>query len=251
MNWMRYMKNLNIFIIILMLSMSFGICTKPMAIVYGDVGDDDEKYDLSDIDDDSEEIDFAAYDPGESVNRAIFAFNKGLDNVIFKPLAKVYEFVVPAWGRDRVSSFFYNLHEPVYFVNHVLQGNEDKASNNVGRFLTNTILGVGGLFDVAREDVSRSTTDFGLTMKKHGVGVGNYIVLPILGPSSTRDFPGFVADSFMDPWDYYVDTATVITRHSIEMLDKRQRKLKLTDQIEDTSLDEYATIRSMYIQNRM
>lgn len=221
------------------------------ALVYGDVGD--EPYDISDIEDEGEEIDFAASDPAESVNRVIFGFNKGLDNMIFKPVAKLYEFLVPEWGRNRVNSFFYNLHEPVYFVNHALQGDADKASKNVGRFLTNTILGVGGLFDVADEandDLHQATTDFGLTMRKHGVGMGSYIVIPILGPSTTRDFPGYIADSFMDPWDYMVDNATIITRHSVELVDKRQRKIKLTDQIEDTSLDEYATIRSMYMQKR-
>ncbi|MDF3047636.1 MAG: mlaA [Candidatus Midichloriaceae bacterium] len=200
-------------------------------------------------------------DDFEGFNRAMFGFNEFLDALLFKPVAHVYETVVPSFARDRVRSVLSNLHEPVYFVNHVLQGEPEKAADTMGRFLTNSTFGLLGFMDIASAaNVKPKPTDFGLTLKKAGVQKGPYLVLPILGPSTLRDASALAVDMAMDPWGYYkfhhvkrhklVRNRALGIRYSVELVDKRQRLLKVLDQIEKTSLDKYSTIRSMYLQKR-
>jgi len=200
-------------------------------------------------------------DEFEGFNRAVFGFNEFLDSILFKPIAHVYEAVVPTFARDVFKSVLSNLHEPVYFVNHVLQGEPEKAADTMGRFLTNSTVGVLGIVDVASAaNIKPKPTDFGLTLKKAGIEKGPYLVLPILGPSSLRDAPSLAVDVLMDPWGYYkfhhvkqhklVRNRVLGIRYSVEFVDKRQRLLKVLDQVDKTSLDKYSTIRSIYLQKR-
>ncbi|MCE2992971.1 MAG: VacJ family lipoprotein [Alphaproteobacteria bacterium] len=221
---------------------------------------DENPYDLSNLEDDDTDsiylsgVDVINYpDEFEPFNRAMFKLNKGLDTAIFNPIAIGYEEVVPEKARHRVTSFLSNLHEPVYFLNHVLQGEPDLAAQNLGRFLVNTMFGLAGLFDVCSDDLNMGErkTDFGLTLKKYGVGHGPYLVMPILGPTSGRDLPGWAVDIVADPFNSYkFDKGFKIARSATEFVNTKQRYRKLLAQLAQTSLDEYATLRSIYLQKR-
>jgi phospholipid-binding lipoprotein MlaA len=195
---------------------------------------------------------YSIEDPFEPFNRGMFMVNKGLDTVIFKPVAHVYRAAIPEVGRDRVDSVLANMKEPVNLVNAVLQGDSDKVSRSVGRFLVNTILGLGGIFDIASlaEGLEPVNEDFGKTLGTYGVETGPYIFLPVIGPSSPRDLVGRGADFFSDPFIYSVHKDGVYVRDGIKFVNTRESLLEATDNIEQTSIDEYATVRSIYAQKR-
>jgi phospholipid-binding lipoprotein MlaA len=194
-------------------------------------------------------------DPLEPTNRAIFGFNEFLDKALIRPLAKVYHFILPNFVEERITVFIRNLGEPLTFVNDVLQGEPDRASVTFSRFVTNTTIGVGGVFDVATDlDLPRHSEDFGQTFGAWGIGEGPYLVLPLLGPSTIRDGFGIAADTFADPVTIGIGEAHVsglsLGRLGLEGLDARARALDMVDQLRRESVDYYATIRSAYRQNR-
>lgn len=209
------------------------------------------KNDLSDIEDYEMHL-TVIKDPLEPLNRGVFTFNKGVDSVLIKPVVTIYHKVTPSWGRDRVSNFVQNLKEPVNIINAILQADPDLLAKSAGRFLTNSIIGLGGLFDVAgtQEELQIENTDFGLTLKKYGFEVGPYLVLPIIGPSSFRDAPCLVANYYADPFNYMVGSNTKIARKGVELIEKRDSLTEVYDNIEQTSIDEYASFRSIYMQKR-
>ena len=203
---------------------------------------DDEEYGEEDI-----------YDPLETWNRGVYEFNDILDSYILKPTARGYRKVVPSWGRERVHSFLRNLTEPVTFVNAVLQLDKDRAFTSFWRFTINSTWGVGGMFDIAgQEGLVYRDEDFGQTLGKYGIGPGPYIVLPLLGPSDARDVVGKVADVFADPFTYILedDEPLLWTRYGVNVIDTREQLLDITDDIDASSFDRYATYRSIFLQNR-
>jgi len=212
------------------------------------------EYDISNLDATSDEVEQEINDPIEPFNRAIYGFNRGLDHLIIRPAAIIYRDLTPDWGKDRVHSAINNMGEPVTAANAILQVDEQLISDTMGRFITNTVLGFGGLIDVAAEadtELSLKKTDFGLTLKKYGVETGPYLMLPILGPSSFRDAPSLAVDYFLDPFNSELfSNDFIIARTGVIGLDKRYNYLELTDHVEKTSLDEYSTYRSIYFQKR-
>ncbi len=194
-------------------------------------------------------------DPLEPTNRAIFGFNEFLDKALIRPLAEVYHFILPNFVEERITVFLRNVGEPLTFVNDMLQGQPNRGGMTLGRFLTNSTLGIGGIFDVASDfDMPRHNEDFGQTFGVWGIGEGPYLVLPILGPSTVRDGFGTAADTFADPVSIGINQANVsglsIGRIAITGLDARARNLEMVDQLRRESLDTYATLRSAYRQNR-
>ncbi len=194
-----------------------------------------------------------ANDPLEPMNRYFFELNRGLDQLLIFPIADTYRGAVPAGIRDSVRNFLDNLLSPVILANDLLQGNVDRASQTWGRFLTNTFVGVGGLFDVS--DIEKHGEDFGQTLAVWGVEEGFYLVLPILGPRPPRDLVGLGVDSFLlDPvywWARSEDAEwLVVTRFVVDGIDFRARNIETLDEIEQSSIDFYATIRSLYRQRR-
>ena len=134
-------------------------------------------------------------DPLESMNRATFAVNDALDTVIMEPVARGYRAVAPEPARKGVRNFLRNLRSPVNIANQLLQGDLEGAGNDLTRFAVNSLVGVGGLFDVAgSEGYEYEREDFGQTLGKWGVDSGPYLVLPLLGPSSFRDATGLAID---------------------------------------------------------
>lgn len=189
-------------------------------------------------------------DPIEPVNRAIYGFNRFLDKIILKPVAKTYRFIVPEKGRKGVTNALRNLTEPVNFLNSVLQGDVNQSFTSFWRFTINSTMGIGGLFDVARlSGLEYRKEDFGQTAGTYGTGTGPFLMLPILGPSNARDTAGLVVDSFTNPFNYLHDDF-VIAHAVIKGIDSRERTLDLVDEIDRISLDPYAATRSLYTQKR-
>lgn len=197
-----------------------------------------------------------ASDPLEPLNRAIFSFNLGLDKALLRPLAAAYNTVLPDPVRDGVRNFLSNLRTPIVLANDVLQGEIGRASDTVGRFLLNSTLGVGGLFDIASDlGFEFHDEDFGQTLAVWGIGEGPYLMLPFLGPSNPRDAIGLAGEYFADPvviWTNNTDREWILyTRTGVDAVDRRSRNVKTLEELERTSLDFYAAVRSLYRQRRL
>jgi len=196
-------------------------------------------------------------DPLENTNRKIFEFNQFVDRNAIVPAAKAYRTALPDPVRDSLRDFLNNLREPLVFVNDTLQGQFDRAGKDVARFVVNSTIGMGGTVDVmGRWGIPYHEEDLGLTFGSWGIPEGPYIVVPILGPSTPRDLGGQVAEGFGDPFNLMV-TGNPYTlywipfvRGAVSGIDQRSRYIETLADIERTSLDYYATIRSLYRQRR-
>ena len=196
----------------------------------------------------------------ESVNRATFKFNQVLDGVVFEPLAKAYR-VLPSPVRAGTSNALDNLSTLVTIPNNLLQGDFKKATVNTGRFIVNTTIGVVGIFDVAEKVgfPEYEKEDYGQTLGVMGVGEGCYVVLPVLGPSTVRDTVGSLANLMGgDAW--YNVTVANDTQHFSDFdyyatragagIDFRAKNIESFDNLEKNSIDFYASVRSLYLQDR-
>jgi phospholipid-binding lipoprotein MlaA len=198
----------------------------------------------------------AVNDPLESMNRMIFEFNEGLQDVLLRPIAKFYNANVNLTVRLGISNFLYNLSSPVIFANDLLQGEFERALTTFGRAFINTTIGIVGLADVASElGAERHNEDFGQTLAVYGVGEGFYLVLPIFGPSSPRDAIGkLVIDSYLDPLGLWLDNTDrqniEYTLAGAEGLDEYAGIVDELNQVKKTSVDYYAAVRSLYRQKR-
>jgi phospholipid-binding lipoprotein MlaA len=193
-------------------------------------------------------------DPYESFNRQVFSMNMAVDNNFALPVAKFYQRAVPAPARDGVHNFLTNLDEPGTFANDVLQGEVSRAGTTLGRFTINSTIGLGGLVDAAgKMGMEGHSTDFGETLAVYGADEGPFLVLPILGPSNPRDAFGDLVDIGLDPTTYVTFRSSLywmIGRATFDVLDIRARNIGTIEEIERTSVDLYATERSLYRQHR-
>lgn len=194
-------------------------------------------------------------DPLESTNRAIFGFNQEVDRTVLVPAANAYRAVFPEPARDSIHDFLENLRAPIIFVNDVLQANPKLAGDTAARFALNTTIGIAGFVDIAaRWGIPYHYQDFGITFGVWGIPEGPYLVIPVLGPSDPRDLTGIIVEGFADPWDILAGNAhylwAPLIRHAIAGIDERSRYIETLADIQRTSLDYYATIRSLYRQRR-
>lgn len=202
----------------------------------------------------SQQVQEDVNDPFEGTNRFFFRINDFLDDVFLRPAAVIYRAAIPEFGRNRVRNFMNNLDAPVVFANDILQGEIDRAGDTFLRFGINTTFGIGGLFDVATDwGIPFHDEDFGQTLAVWGAGEGPYAYLPILGPSNFRDSMGRLVDIGFDPltyvhWGQYDYVPWV--RTAVNVIDLRSRNIETLDEIERTSVDYYASIRSIYRQYR-
>ena len=193
---------------------------------------------------------YADADPAEALNRQIFAFNRVVDTIVLRPVAAGYREVMPARGKIMVSNFVSNVKEPVTFANSVLQLDARNSFATFWRFLINSSFGIGGLFDVATEiGLENRETGLGDTFSIYGANSGPYFVIPIIGPSTTRDSLGRLGDVFLDPISY-TNNAIVYSVIGVKTVDTRYHKLKLLDDVYNNSVDPYATLRSLFLQYR-
>lgn len=192
-----------------------------------------------------------AKDPIEGFNRAVYAFNEGLDTAIVRPVAVGYETVMPSPVRTGVSNFFGNVADVFIAVNNLLQGKVPEAASDAGRFLVNTTVGILGLFDVATEiGLEKHNEDFGQTFGRWGVGPGAYVVIPFFGPRDVRDTVGLVLDVKADPIANIGHVPTRNTLLVVRIVSDRANLLPADKVIEEAALDKYTYVRDAYLQRR-
>jgi phospholipid-binding lipoprotein MlaA len=189
-------------------------------------------------------------DPIEPFNRGVYKFNDALDRGVLKPTAKAYQKVTPEWFRTGVGNFFTNLKAPGTIVNQLLQGKFREAGQDTLGFLLNTTFGWAGVIDVASMNaLPQHDEDLGQTLGKWGVPPGPYLMLPFFGPSTVRDAPSRVADTFLEPL-YWYDTGNARWFSlALSIVDDRARLLPLDDTLAET-YDPYGFIRDAYLQRR-
>lgn len=189
-----------------------------------------------------------AVDSLEGLNRKTHGFNEVADRIILKPAAIIYEKVCPFFVRKGIRNFFKNIDDINIFVNDALQLKYRDAASDVGRFLINSSLGLGGLFDPATKmGLSKHEEDFGQTLAVWGVGSGPYFVIPLLGPSTIRDSFSLMVDSVFDP---VVTLRQIRVRNSLYALDKLHRRADLLSAESLIIGDKYLFFRSAYLQRR-
>ena len=191
-------------------------------------------------------------DPYERLNKKLFSFNDGLDRYLMAPAARGYDAVTPGPIGRGVTNFFNNLGEPRVVFNDALQGKLGQAVSDTVRFVVNTTLGIGGLFDVANYfGIKRHQEDFGQTLAVWGVKRSSYFVIPVLGPSSVRDGVGELVDFFTYPLLYYPDAGVRNGLYVLFLVNRRANLLGATDVLGEAAGDyRYEFMREAYWQNR-
>ena len=189
-------------------------------------------------------------DPYEGFNRAMFQVNEGID-VVLKPVAQGYDTAAPLPVKAGVGNFFGNLSDAWTSVNNFLQGKGSDGLSDAGRFLINTTVGIGGVFDVASEmGLEKRSEDFGQTLAVWGVGEGPYFYWPIIGPRTTRDTFGWAVDTYADPVPHLNDVALRNSLTGVRLVDHRASLLPTDKVVEEAAFDKYNYIRDAYLQNR-
>ena len=201
----------------------------------------------------------------EKFSRGTLKFNQALDKAIFKPIAKGYR-VLPQPIRTGTNNFVSNLRSLLSFSNNVLQGDLKSAGNTAGRFAINTTVGILGIFDPASKMgfEKKSREDFGQTLGVWGTGPGCYFVLPVLGPTTTRDAVGLIGNVFVDPVYHLTHNSETdilvgnenLSEHNYyyyrgtDAVDFRSKNIESFESLEENSIDFYASLKSLYLQNR-
>ena len=201
----------------------------------------------------------------EKFSRGTLKFNQALDRAIFKPIAKGYR-VLPQPIRTGTNNFVSNLRSLLTFSNNVLQGDLKSAGNTIGRFAINTTVGIIGVFDPASKMgfEKKSREDFGQTLGVWGADTGCYFVLPVLGPTTTRDAVGLIGNVFVDPFYHLThnsETDIIVGNENLsehnyyyyrgtDAVDFRSKNIESFESLEENSIDFYASLKSLYLQNR-
>ncbi len=234
--------------------------------------EEDEFFDPFAVRDEEGQAVLEEYDPWQPYNEVVFEFNYRLDKYLFKPLAQGYDFVVPDAAQRGVSNAFHNVRFAPRFFNNVFQGKFKGAGLEVSRFVINTTIGIGGLFDPAEDlfDLTTPDEDFGQTLGYYGVGPGPYVLIPFFPqPFTVRDAVGFVVDLGLDPWNYLVlpfveveSWPQVVTNDStalwlnwglrgVDLLNTRSLNLETFQGVEEAAIDLYGAVRNGYLQTRV
>ena len=202
-------------------------------------------------------------DPLEPMNRMFFSINYFLDKVLITPFATIYRDAIPSPVQKGFQNLLTNLNAPLDAINYALQGNGKQFVQACGHFFVNSVFGLLGVVDVLKESgIERRKTSFSDTLTVWGFKKGPYLVLPILGPSSFRGTIGTAGDWFMNPWYWAVQNRhrshnkkgqqrnLLYSLYGIDLLDKRSQYLDISQDLEKTSLDLYASTRSLYLQRQ-
>ncbi len=191
------------------------------------------------------------HDPLEETNRRIYAFNEQLDRYIAKPVADAYVFVTPRFARRGVTNFFSNAKYPGTMINAALQGKWSQAGRDSGRFLLNSTVGLLGLFDVATPlGLERNNEDFGQTLAVWGTPEGTYLMLPVMGPSTTRDVHDYPVGAATNVVTYLGSWALVGPLYALDLINLRANLDQAARFRSEAALDEYVFTRSAYRQYR-
>ena len=189
-------------------------------------------------------------DPYEGFNRAMFKVNEGID-VVVKPVAQGYDAAAPLPVKAGVGNFFGNIEDVWTSINNFLQGKGEQGLSDMGRFLINTTVGIGGVFDIASEmGLEKHAEDFGQTLGKWGVDDGPYFYWPIFGPRTTRDTFGRIVDGYVDPVWRIQDVAWRNSLVGLRFIDTRASLFPYDKVVEQAAFDKYDYIRDTYLQKR-
>lgn len=193
------------------------------------------------------------YDPWESFNEAMFTFNRNLDKYVLKPAAQAYNFVVPDELQQMIDRGFDNIRVVPRVVNNLLQAKWAGAGREIARFLINSVVGIAGLWDMAKQEwgIEKSKEDFGQTLGVWGAGPGPYLILPFLPPMTIRDGIGTAVDGAMDPLSYFLPF--IWERFAMkagDIVNDRSLNLELFEGVEETTVDLYTAVRNAYLQRR-
>ncbi len=194
----------------------------------------------------------------EHVNRAVFSFNSKFDKYLMHPVAEGYRNITTPYIRERISNALSNVKEPVFALNHLLQGEPVKSSKSIARFALNSTLGLAGTYDVAGQgwNLPKEKTGFDETLAAWDVPDGPFIMLPFFGPSTPRAAVGLLADSAANPvyWatqnDANIRDKVYLPYIALNATAVRESTMDLTDDFERNSVDYYSTLKSAYMQNR-
>ncbi len=192
-----------------------------------------------------------ARDPFETYNRAVFRFNKTLDDNAIKPIAQGYNDYIPGFVRSGVGNFFGNIGDVWTAANNFMQGKVRDGSSDVGRVVFNSTFGLVGLIDVATPmGLPKHDEDFGQTLGVWGVQSGPYFILPLFGPSTVRDAFARPVDMYVDPINQFEGSETRLSARVVRLIDDRAAFLGSTSIMEDAALDPYQFYRDAYLQRR-
>lgn len=190
-------------------------------------------------------------DPIEGFNRAMFAFNEGLDSAIIKPVATGYDAALPAPIKTGVTNFFSNIEDLFIGVNNLLQGKVPEAFSDLGRVVINSTVGLLGVIDFASDaGLEKHEEDFGQTFGRWGVGNGAYVVIPVFGPRTARDTVGLVLDVATDPVANHNPHRTRDLALVLRLVNDRANLLPADKVVEEAALDKYSYMRDAYLQRR-
>ena len=190
-------------------------------------------------------------DPLEPMNRAMYRVHEVVDTNVMKPIAEAYVAVVPKLVRTGVSNVFNNIDDLFSGVNGLLQGKPDKAGNDFGRVLVNTLFGLGGIIDVASDvGIERGNEDFGQTFAVWGFPQGPYLFVPIIGPTTVRDGTGLLVRIYVGPVGFIPDVRVAQLALRMGAVDLRAQALDAVGIVDTASLDKYLFIRNAYLQRR-
>ena len=194
-------------------------------------------------------------DPIEPANRTIFSFNLFLDRALFRPVTAIYRTIAPETVSEFIHNFLQNLRTPVILANDLLQGEPSRGGTTTARFAINTTIGILGFGDPASSmGFEQHDEDFGQTLAVWGVGEGPYLMIPIFGPSNPRDAVGKIVDFFLDPVNWWARNegldSVLWGRTVMTGIDTRDQLWDVLDDLEKSSIDFYASIRSLYRQRR-
>lgn len=190
-------------------------------------------------------------DPLEPFNRSIYSFNEGVDRVVLKPVAQVYNDALPSPVRTGVRNFFNNLADAWTAVNALLQLRGQAAVESLFRVQVNTVFGLGGLIDIASDAaIPRHREDFGKTLGHWGVPTGPYLVLPLLGSSTIRDTAVLPVETWGNPVSHLSDHGARYGLYALRIVDGRAQLLRVSNVLDEAALDKYSFTRDIYLQLR-
>jgi len=199
------------------------------------------------------DADAEEYDPWESFNEKMFTLNRNLDRYFLKPIAFVYNHIMPEPFQVMIANGFDNIKFVPRVINNLLQAKWGGAGREVGRFLINSTFGIGGLFDPAKDywGIPKSSEDFGQTLGVWGSGPGPYLVLPFMEPMTVRDGVGKLVDSFLDPLTYFIPFIwDRLGMKAGDIVNDRALNYDLFQGFEESVIDLYSAVRHGYLQRR-
>ncbi len=190
-------------------------------------------------------------DPWEEANRKVFAFNEGLDKYVMIPVATGWDFILPEFAQTGIRNIFDHVNRPLILLHNLMQGEPERAYVDLVRFVANTVWGFGGLVDVASMDgVPEEDEDWDQTLAVWGVDSGPYVVLPFFGPSTPRGTFGLAADSFGQPYTYFIPWWSNFITTGSRLINVRAIYLEEVEQSRRDAFDYYIFVRDAYLQNR-